>query len=78
MRDPPQDSCQRAFLVVSHDERFLTEIGVNRWLRLGDGTLKETAAPRCEPPMCEPARARGSVPSAGPPPLISEGSPHLG
>jgi hypothetical protein len=32
-------------MVVSHDERFLAEIGVNRWLRLADGTLKETGAP---------------------------------
>ncbi|MFF2545026.1 ribosomal protection-like ABC-F family protein [Kitasatospora sp. NPDC058063] len=39
------NSYQGAFLVVSHDERFLTEIGVNRWLRLADGTLKETGAP---------------------------------
>ncbi|MFE4516896.1 ribosomal protection-like ABC-F family protein [Kitasatospora sp. NPDC056783] len=39
------NSYQGAFLVVSHDERFLAEIGVNRWLRLADGTLKETAAP---------------------------------
>ncbi|MBO0849406.1 MAG: ABC-F family ATP-binding cassette domain-containing protein [Pseudonocardia sp.] len=28
-----------AFVVVSHDERFLREIGVNRWLRLSDGRL---------------------------------------
>src|SRR6201991_2445673 len=33
-----------AFVVVSHDERFLTEIGVNRWLRLADGRLQETGA----------------------------------
>ncbi|MER6120659.1 ribosomal protection-like ABC-F family protein [Streptomyces sp. NPDC001743] len=39
------NSYQGAFVVVSHDERFLTEIGVNRWLRLADGTLRETAAP---------------------------------
>ncbi|MEU0402048.1 ribosomal protection-like ABC-F family protein [Streptomyces sp. NPDC006197] len=39
------DSYQGAFMVVSHDERFLTEIGVNRWLRLADGTLTETGAP---------------------------------
>ncbi|MET9144829.1 ribosomal protection-like ABC-F family protein [Streptomyces sp. NPDC057197] len=39
------DSYQGAFVVVSHDERFLREIGVNRWLRLADGELKETAAP---------------------------------
>ncbi|TWD75014.1 ATPase subunit of ABC transporter with duplicated ATPase domains [Kribbella amoyensis] len=34
-----------AFVVVSHDERFLAEIGVNRWLRLADGQLVETGAP---------------------------------
>ncbi|MGA5821280.1 ABC-F family ATP-binding cassette domain-containing protein [Kitasatospora sp. NPDC094028] len=39
------NSYQGAFLVVSHDERFLAEIGVNRWLRLADGALEETAAP---------------------------------
>ncbi|MGW5781717.1 ribosomal protection-like ABC-F family protein [Streptomyces sp. NPDC003863] len=39
------DSYQGAFMVVSHDERFLAEIGVNRWLRLADGVLKETGAP---------------------------------
>ncbi|MEV7781818.1 ABC-F family ATP-binding cassette domain-containing protein [Kitasatospora sp. NPDC088351] len=39
------NSYRGAFLVVSHDERFLAEIGVNRWLRLADGTLKETGAP---------------------------------
>jgi ATPase subunit of ABC transporter with duplicated ATPase domains len=32
-----------AFVVVSHDERFLTEIGVNRRLTLADGRLMETA-----------------------------------
>jgi ATPase subunit of ABC transporter with duplicated ATPase domains len=36
---------QGAFVVVSHDERFLTEIGIDRWLRLEDGRLLETAAP---------------------------------
>ncbi|WP_405095985.1 ribosomal protection-like ABC-F family protein [Micromonospora sp. NBC_01412] len=36
---------QGAFVVVSHDERFLTEIGVTRWLRLADGRLTETGAP---------------------------------
>jgi ATPase subunit of ABC transporter with duplicated ATPase domains len=35
---------QGAFVVVSHDERFLTEIGVQRWLRLAGGRLSETAA----------------------------------
>ncbi len=30
-----------AFVVVSHDERFLHEIGVQRWLRLADGQLHE-------------------------------------
>ncbi|MGW1014402.1 ABC-F family ATP-binding cassette domain-containing protein [Streptomyces termitum] len=39
------NSYQGAFLVISHDERFLAEIGVGRWLRLADGTLKETGAP---------------------------------
>ncbi|RKN39610.1 ABC-F family ATP-binding cassette domain-containing protein [Micromonospora endolithica] len=34
-----------AFVVVSHDEAFLTEIGVRRWLRLDDGRLREVAAP---------------------------------
>ncbi|WP_328603590.1 ATP-binding cassette domain-containing protein [Amycolatopsis sp. NBC_00345] len=36
---------QGAFIVISHDERFLAEIGVARWLRLDDGQLRETAAP---------------------------------
>ncbi|OPG09735.1 ABC transporter [Streptomyces sp. GKU 895] len=39
------NSYRGAFMVISHDERFLAEIGVNRWLRLADGTLKETGAP---------------------------------
>ncbi|MFD9686650.1 ABC-F family ATP-binding cassette domain-containing protein [Kitasatospora sp. NPDC059088] len=39
------NSYQGAFLVVSHDERFLAGIGVDRWLRLADGTLTETGAP---------------------------------
>jgi len=39
------NSYQGAFLVVSHDERFLAGIGVNRWLRLAGGTLEETGAP---------------------------------
>jgi ATPase subunit of ABC transporter with duplicated ATPase domains len=34
-----------AFVVVSHDERFLAGIGVDRWVRLADGTLVETGAP---------------------------------
>lgn len=34
-----------AFVVISHDERFLREIGVNRRLRLADGALTETGAP---------------------------------
>ncbi|GLV75440.1 ribosomal protection-like ABC-F family protein [Streptomyces hygroscopicus] len=38
-------SYQGAFVVVSHDERFLTRIGVDRWLRLADGELTETGAP---------------------------------
>ncbi|GGT31403.1 ribosomal protection-like ABC-F family protein [Streptomyces chromofuscus] len=39
-------SYRGAFMVVSHDERFLTEIGVGRRLRLADGTLQETGAPK--------------------------------
>ena len=34
-----------ALLVVSHDERFLDAIGVQRWLRLSDGRLIEAGAP---------------------------------
>ncbi|MEV6816872.1 ribosomal protection-like ABC-F family protein [Micromonospora sp. NPDC051296] len=34
-----------AFVVVSHDERFLHDIGVQRWLRLDGGTLREIPAP---------------------------------
>ena len=34
-----------SFVVVSHDERFLAEIKVDRWLRLADGRLLETGAP---------------------------------
>ncbi len=33
---------QGAFVVISHDERFLAEFGGNRRLRLADGTLTET------------------------------------
>ncbi|MFF7133833.1 ABC-F family ATP-binding cassette domain-containing protein [Streptomyces sp. NPDC008196] len=39
------NSYQGAFMVVSHDERFLAEIGVKRRLRLADGALRETGAP---------------------------------
>ncbi|MFD7459318.1 MULTISPECIES: ribosomal protection-like ABC-F family protein [unclassified Streptomyces] len=39
------NSYQGAFMVVSHDERFLAEIGISRWLRLADGVLRETGAP---------------------------------
>ncbi|MFF7768941.1 ribosomal protection-like ABC-F family protein [Streptomyces massasporeus] len=39
------NSYQGAFIVISHDERFLAEIGVNRRLRLADGTLTETGVP---------------------------------
>lgn len=38
-------SYRGAFVVVSHDERFLARIGVARWLRLADGGLTETGAP---------------------------------
>ncbi len=34
-----------AFVVVSHDERFLAEIKVDRWLHLSEGRLLETGAP---------------------------------
>ncbi|WKG02070.1 ABC-F family ATP-binding cassette domain-containing protein [Mycolicibacterium sp. HK-90] len=33
-----------AFVVVSHDERFLQAIGIDRWLRLDGGELSATAA----------------------------------
>jgi ATPase subunit of ABC transporter with duplicated ATPase domains len=36
---------QGAFVVVSHDERFLAEIKVDRWLRLSGGQLLESGAP---------------------------------
>jgi ATPase subunit of ABC transporter with duplicated ATPase domains len=39
------NSYQGAFVVVSHDDRFLREIGVDRWLRLDGGELRETGAP---------------------------------
>jgi ATPase subunit of ABC transporter with duplicated ATPase domains len=39
------NSYQGAFLVVSHDERFLAEIGVKGWLRLADAAPTETEAP---------------------------------
>jgi ATPase subunit of ABC transporter with duplicated ATPase domains len=29
-----------AFVVVSHDERFLADVGVRRWLHLADGRLE--------------------------------------
>lgn len=38
-------SYEGAFVVVSHDERFLTEIGVDRRLRLSGGRLLEVDAP---------------------------------
>jgi ABC-type siderophore export system fused ATPase/permease subunit len=31
--------------VVSHDERFLADIKVDRWLRLAEGRLLETGPP---------------------------------
>ena len=36
---------QGAFVVVSHDEKFLAEIGVARWLALADGALTERRGP---------------------------------
>jgi len=38
-------SYQGAFVVVSHDERFLAGIGVGRRLRLADGSLTEATEP---------------------------------
>ncbi|MFD9737598.1 ABC-F family ATP-binding cassette domain-containing protein [Umezawaea sp. NPDC059074] len=38
------ESYEGAFLVVSHDERFLRDIGVERWLRLDGGVLTEIGA----------------------------------
>jgi ATPase subunit of ABC transporter with duplicated ATPase domains len=32
---------QGAFVVVSHDERFLADLGITRWLGLADGVLTE-------------------------------------
>ncbi|WP_182901290.1 ABC-F family ATP-binding cassette domain-containing protein [Microbispora sp. H10830] len=37
-----------AFVVVSHDERFLSEVGVDRWLELSGGRLLETGGPAGE------------------------------
>ncbi|MEV5357853.1 ABC-F family ATP-binding cassette domain-containing protein [Streptomyces sp. NPDC052693] len=39
------DAYRGAFVVISHDERFLAEIGVGRRLRLKDGRLTEGGAP---------------------------------
>ena len=39
------DAYRGAFVVVSHDERFLAEIGIDRWLHLADGRLTETGPP---------------------------------
>ncbi|WP_327287141.1 ABC-F family ATP-binding cassette domain-containing protein [Streptomyces sp. NBC_01198] len=39
------NSYQGAFVVVSHDDRFLRGIGVDRWLRLAGGELAEIGAP---------------------------------
>jgi ATPase subunit of ABC transporter with duplicated ATPase domains len=39
------EAYQGAFVVVSHDERFLSEIGVDRRLTLNDGRLRETGTP---------------------------------
>ncbi|GLZ42320.1 ABC-F family ATP-binding cassette domain-containing protein [Actinokineospora sp. NBRC 105648] len=37
-----------AFVVVSHDVRFLANVGVDRWLRLADGGLLETGPPAAD------------------------------
>ncbi|SHN41920.1 ribosomal protection-like ABC-F family protein [Cryptosporangium aurantiacum] len=39
------EAYEGAFIVVSHDETFLRALGINRWLRLADGTLAEAAPP---------------------------------
>ncbi|SDE85987.1 ATPase components of ABC transporters with duplicated ATPase domains [Blastococcus fimeti] len=39
------DAYRGAFVVVSHDERFLDRIGVDRWLQLDRGRLLETGPP---------------------------------
>ncbi|MGV9350480.1 ATP-binding cassette domain-containing protein, partial [Streptomyces spiralis] len=38
------NSYRGAFITVSHDERFLAEIGVNRWLHLAGGRLQASGA----------------------------------
>ncbi len=42
------DAYRGAFVVVSHDERFLRDIGVRRWLRLDGAGLREIPAPSPE------------------------------
>ncbi|WP_433555950.1 ribosomal protection-like ABC-F family protein [Pseudonocardia xinjiangensis] len=42
------DGYEGALVVVSHDERFLSQIRVDRWLRLSGGRLAETGAPAGE------------------------------
>ncbi|ALG07024.1 ABC-F family ATP-binding cassette domain-containing protein [Kibdelosporangium phytohabitans] len=37
-----------AFVVVSHDDRFLADIGVRRWLYLADGKLTESGPPEAD------------------------------
>ncbi|NEW45650.1 ATP-binding cassette domain-containing protein, partial [Nocardia cyriacigeorgica] len=39
------DAYRGAFVVVSHDERFLADIRIERWLELSDGSLREVTAP---------------------------------
>ncbi|WIX79320.1 ABC-F family ATP-binding cassette domain-containing protein [Amycolatopsis carbonis] len=36
---------QGAFVVVSHDDRFLAELGIGRWLTLAEAKLTETGPP---------------------------------
>ncbi|MPQ97107.1 ATP-binding cassette domain-containing protein [Modestobacter sp. I12A-02628] len=40
------DAYRGALVVVSHDERFLAALRVDRWLRLAEGRLTPTGAPR--------------------------------
>ncbi|MFI6096313.1 ABC-F family ATP-binding cassette domain-containing protein [Lentzea sp. NPDC051213] len=39
------NSYQGAFVIVSHDERFLNEVKIDRWLRLDNGVLLDGAMP---------------------------------
>ena len=58
---------QGAFVVVSHDERFLAEVGVDRWLRLGGRRkLKTLLAGPSGPADGRPARPVPVIPPEHP------------